>query len=88
MWCSMTVFPFQRFVSMLAVEEMKISQLMSLTRKFRETDEASPEEMNLFLCDLLQPKEVEVPGGPAGSLGTQIKTMFLNAQRVRVYQYY
>ncbi|KAF4526732.1 hypothetical protein B566_EDAN015765 [Ephemera danica] len=72
---------YERFVDVMANEEMKIAQWMSLQKKFCENCAEPPEDIiSQILCDLLLPREVEVPGGPSGSLGVQVKNMFLQTQ--------
>jgi hypothetical protein len=75
---------FQHFVERIEPEESNIAQFMSLQKKFCSAGEDCDTEMTNFLCDLLLPKEVEVPGGPSGSFGAKIKAMFLDAQRVSI----
>lgn len=77
-------FFLQRLVEMIAGEEAKVAQLKSLKEKFEE--EAfldKQQELSQFLCDMLKFNEVEVPEGPTGVFGQRVRSMFLQAQRVK-----
>jgi hypothetical protein len=68
----------------IAGAEAIIAQANSLELKFclaSETQQAP--ELRTFLSKLMQLPEVDVPGGPRGAIGSRIRTMFSDAQKVR-----
>jgi hypothetical protein len=71
----------------LAVEifnaEAIIAQANSLELKFcLPSETAQTHELRTFLTKLMHLSEVDVPGGPRGAIGSRIRTMFAEAQKV------
>jgi hypothetical protein len=63
--------------------EAVIAQAESLELKFCMTPETQQaEELRTFLSKLMHFSEVDVPGGPRGAIGSRIRTMFSDAQKV------
>jgi hypothetical protein len=63
--------------------EAIIAQANSLGLKFYLPSEtAQTHELRTFLAKLMYLPEVDVPGGPRGAIGSRIRTMFADAQKV------
>lgn len=60
--------------------EALVAQVNSLQHKLGDNNDSK--EFTLFLIQLMRGKEVEVPGGFAGNIGSRITTMFRDAQKV------
>lgn len=60
--------------------EALVAQVNSLQHKLGDNNDSK--EFTLFLIQLMRGKEVEVPGGFRGNIGSRITTMFRDAQKV------
>jgi hypothetical protein len=74
---------FQELALEIVNAEAVIAQANSLELKFSLTSE-NPQnpELRTFLSKLMRLAEVDVPGGPRGAIGSKIRTMFADAQKV------
>ncbi|XP_076667332.1 RAB3 GTPase activating protein subunit 1 isoform X2 [Andrena cerasifolii] len=59
--------------------EALVAQVNSLQHKLGDNNDSK--EFTLFLIQLMRGKEVEVPGGFRGNIGSRITTMFRDAQK-------
>jgi hypothetical protein len=63
--------------------EAIIAQANFLELKFNLASETlKTPELRTFLSKLMHLSEVDVPGGPRGAIGSRIRTMFSDAQKV------
>lgn len=62
--------------------EALVAQVNSLQHKLGGKDS---KEFTSFLIQLMRGKEVSVPGGSRGDIGTRIITMFHDAQKVTIF---
>lgn len=60
--------------------EALVAQVNSLQHKLGGNNDSK--EFTSFLIQLMRGKEVSVPGGSRGDIGTRITTMFRDAQKV------
>jgi hypothetical protein len=73
----------QELAHEIAEAEAIIAQSNSLELKFSLAPEtAQAAELRTFLLKLMNSSEVDVPGGPRGAIGSRIRTMFSDAQKV------
>ncbi|KAJ9596359.1 hypothetical protein L9F63_012634 [Diploptera punctata] len=73
---------YQEFTHEIVGAEAIIAQANSLEHKFCSVSEKSHSaELKTFLSKLMHLPEVDVPGGPRGSVGSRIRTMFSEAQK-------
>lgn len=71
---------FQEIIQDIEGVEALIAQVNSLQHKLGANDDSK--EFTSFLIQLMRGKEVNVPGGSRGNIGSRITTMFRNAQKV------
>lgn len=62
--------------------EALVAQVNSLQHKLGGKDS---KEFTSFLIQLMRGKEVSVPGGSSGDIGTRIIMMFHDAQKVTIF---
>lgn len=74
----------QELAHEIAEAEATIAQAKSLELKFSLAPETEQNlELRTFLSKLMHLSEVDVPGGPRGVIGSKIRIMFSDAQKVR-----
>lgn len=71
---------FQEITRDIEGVEALVAQVNSLQHKLGGTNDSK--EFTSFLIQLMRGKEVSVPGGSRGDIGSRITTMFRDAQRV------
>lgn len=62
--------------------EALVAQVNSLQHKLGGNNDSK--EFTSFLIQLMRGKEVDVPGGSNGNIGSRITTMFRDAQKVLI----
>ena len=75
-------FSYQDIIREIEVEEGLIEQAKSLQHKLGENCDAK--EITSFVIQLIRGKEVSVPNGSRGSIGSQIIQLFCDAQKVKI----
>lgn len=65
------------------MEECLIEQVKSLQSKFAEN--CDEKEVTSFVAQLMRGKEVSVPNGSRGNIGSEIIKLFCEAQKVSNY---
>ncbi|XP_051158910.1 rab3 GTPase-activating protein catalytic subunit [Leptopilina boulardi] len=71
---------YEDIIRELEVEEGLIEQVKSLQSKFAEN--CDKQEVTSFVMQLMRGKEVSVPNGSRGNIGTEIIKLFCEAQKV------